>query len=284
MRLDGKALDLVKSLAKYKLLKPTQIARLGITSYPSEISTLTKGLIKDKFIDSIDRRGQENVFFIRDNKKVANALGIDIKEVNAPSKSFGYSRDNEPHYTLNINCQIELEMACIGRQTSVELYRKDIDTLFPVLTYKDVSLKPDSAFKVAGKTFLLEAERRDDRNWKDVEQKIRNHVVILNSMISREYFNHNRDHRVLFVIEDYNVLKKSLEFCQQVQGIGDWILFKTRNDVENPVEREKHYFVVGKQREHEGEIIRDTNGRPLTDLSDFVDGWINSFGNKVSLF
>lgn len=277
----------LRSLARYKFLTNSQLARLGVFKNAPRASKVMSELRegKDALVD-LRETGQhlEVVYYIKYDKAaqiIAEHLDLGLKEIKYPKSKPTLSYDSYRHRKMAIDCQIELYSYCQEEGIGIEFYDRDIDRTGNVRKDNNLTkrtsvtlpdgrnLEPDANFlldtQIGKKLYCLEYERRDNRTKSDLIEKFDKHLRALNAGLISKKYGHPKAHRVLFVFEHPNVMEWAMEEASKIGQLDNWFLFKTYADVVNEVRREGNNYVF-ETTQH------------------YFHNWRNSRGELVSIF
>ena len=128
-----KKISILESLARYKFLSRTQLAKLGIEKYSSAFTKHIKPLVESNFLGLIDAKyyGVGHIYYLK--KKGATFVVQQQKKelhqihycINKPK----LSPQTLLHRTGAIDCQIELYGTCENEDVDILFYDRDIETL-----------------------------------------------------------------------------------------------------------------------------------------------------------
>ncbi len=212
-----KKISILESLAGYKFLTRTQLAKLGIEKYNSAFTKHIKPLIESDYLGMIDATnyGIGHIYYLKKKGAafIAREQKKEINQINYCINKPELSPQTLFHRTGAIDCQIELYGTCENNDVDILFYDRDIETLGNIKRDNNLTrktripindrkhLEPDAIFMLdtpkGKKLYCLEYEHKDYT--KKSFQKTLSHVWALNMKSPSKKYGHDKAHRTLFI-------------------------------------------------------------------------------------
>lgn len=277
-----KQVKILEYLALYKFLSRFQFARLGVEFYSSNYSALTKPLVEAKHIGLLDARNYNlgHIYYLKEKgaRVISEHLQTQLETINYVRSEPSLSPQTLYHRTYAIDCQIELYTTCKRYEIDIDFYDRDIETLGSIKKNKNLErktrvesqngyLEPDAIFRIdtsnGKKLYTLELENNDYT--KKSFQKIKNHISVFPLRSISKKYEHDKAWRNLFVYVDSSTMKSVMEKSTKIDGIKNWFLFKSYDEIKTEVSLSKGKFSIGKEK-------------------DYFTDWKNANGDIVNLY
>lgn len=210
---------IIRNLGKYKLLTRSQMARLGIEKYKSNLSKYCTPLIDSKIVGCLDAKqyGLGHIYYLTKKGAIQlhNMNDTPMEAINYFKSSLHLKPQNLHHRKYAIDAQIELQKSVERHKMDLVLYDRDIDTHNAKLSRKTLLnlpqnnfLEPDAIFKLQTpngvKLYCLELE--NNTYAKRSFEKILKHIIALNNRIPSQKYEHPKAHRVLMIYTNPKIM------------------------------------------------------------------------------
>lgn len=280
--INPKQVKILEYLANFKFLSRSQLARLGVEFYNSNYSTHTKALLEAKHIGVMDARNYNlgHIYYLKEKgaRVIAEHLQTKIETLNFVKSEPSLSPQTLYHRSYAIDCQIEMTLTCKKYEVEIDFYDREIETLGSIKKNKNLErktrvpindgfLEPDAIFRIntskGKKLYTLELENKDYT--KKSFQKILNHIQAFSTKSVSKKYKHEKAWRNLFIYVNSSTMKSIIEKASKIDGIKNWFLFKSFEEVKTETALTKGKFSIGKE-------------------TDFFTNWKNASNESVDLF
>ncbi len=279
-----KKIAVLESLAIYKFLTRTQLAKLNIEKYNSAFSKHIKPMVDSNFIGLIDATnyGIGHIYYLKRKGAIfiAGEQKKELSQINYCINKPELSPQTLFHRTGAIDCQIELYGTCKDEDVNVLFYDRDIETLGNIKRDNNLTrktripindrkhLEPDAIFMLdtpkGKKLYCLEYEHKDYT--KKSFQKALSHVRALNMKSPSKKYGHNKAHRTLFIYHNKATMESVMkQLNESISSIDSWFLFKSYDEVNSGGHFKNSVF-------------------QKTEKKNFFASWQQCNGERISLY
>ena len=255
LRLNEKQENILRALANYKFLTYSQMIKLGIGKYSSNLSTEVKSLSDRRvpFVKKIPHRvtAQAKFFLTAKGKDLlVNQFGLMEENIQYPKGTITTDTQDEKHRTSIIDFHIELDLSCKANSTVLVFcdryfdkvgnnrINKNLKSKTSVLYSEKRSIIPDMVFKLETskqqELYLLELENGKDTK-KAVDKCTRHGKALLNGYVNKKY-NFQSGYRVLWIFEFESIMNATIDRLRKdvfFNSLDEYFLFKPIDDVED---------------------------------------------------
>lgn len=278
-RITDKQLRVLYHLGKYKFLSTHQLAKLMNEKWKTNFSSKVlkplhstkkpliiqvapnkKNTEKISLDEPLNNPGNLAMYYL--SQRGANLLELHFEEkikVRFPMRKVSFSTYKYWHHLKTVNLQIALNQ----QEIPIDFYLRDIDKVQNVRKGKyrisesrlELNLEgyeyfePDAIFALQGKLFLLESERRQMNNKKQLFEKIEKHLLAIQNRIPAKKFD-MLGHRVLFVLNNESLMNEAIEFTRKIRRGDEFFLFKLYHELVNEVNQEGNKFIIEPVKEY----------------------------------